>query len=194
MIIFAITSFAATRAFLGRKEVARLQEGKHGERSTSNIIYAGIIGVFLAVLNLFKAYWVFDYGDLFLLFAVSFSVINSDTFASEIGVIDKNVIMITSFRKTDPGVNGGISLFGSLASLLGGLIIAITFTFFYFGTFNVPVVVFVTLMGFLGSNIDSVLGGTLENRGIISKGQVNLFSSIITVILSAVFVYFYALV
>lgn len=125
---------------------------------------------------------------------MSFSVINSDTFASEIGVIDRNVIMITSFRKTDPGVNGGISLIGSLASLFGGLIIAITFTFFYFGTFNVPVVVFVTLMGFLGSNIDSVLGGTLENRGLISKGQVNLFSSIITVILSAVFVYFYALV
>ena len=120
MVIFAVTSFIATKAFFKQKEASRLQEGKHGERSSSNIIYAGIIGVVLALLNFFKIYWIYDYGDFFLLFAVSFSVINSDTFASEIGVIDKNVIMITNFRKTEPGVNGGISLLGSLASLVGG--------------------------------------------------------------------------
>ena len=100
MVIFAVTSFIATKAFFKQKEASRLQEGKHGERSSSNIIYAGIIGVVLALLNLFRIYWIYDYGDFFLLFAVSFSVINSDTFASEIGVIDKNVIMITNFRKT----------------------------------------------------------------------------------------------
>ena len=120
MVIFAVTSFIATKAFFKQKEASRLQEGKHGERSSSNIIYAGIIGVVLALLNFFRIYWIYDYGDFFLLFAVSFSVINSDTFASEIGVIDRNVVMITNFRKTEPGVNGGISLLGSLASLLGG--------------------------------------------------------------------------
>ena len=194
MVIFAVTSFIATKAFFKQKEASRLQEGKHGERSSSNIIYAGIIGVVLALLNFFKIYWIYDYGDFFLLFAVSFSVINSDTFASEIGVIDKNVIMITNFRKTEPGVNGGISLLGSLASLVGGLIIGITFTLFYFSYFDVAVVVFITIMGFVGSNVDSVLGATLENRGLISKGQVNLFSSIITVAISGIFIYFYALV
>ncbi len=194
MVIFAVTSFIATKAFFKQKEASRLQEGKHGERSSSNIIYAGIIGVVLALLNFFRIYWIYDYGDFFLLFAVSFSVINSDTFASEIGVIDRNVVMITNFRKTEPGVNGGISLLGSLASLLGGLIIAITFTLFYFSYFDVAVVVFITIMGFVGSNVDSLLGATLENRGLISKGQVNLFSSIITVAISGIFIYFYALV
>ncbi|MGC8505412.1 MAG: DUF92 domain-containing protein [Thermoplasmata archaeon] len=194
MVIFAVTSFIATKAFFKQKEASRLQEGKHGERSSSNIIYAGIIGVVLALLNFFRVYWVYDYGEFFLLFAVSFSVINSDTFASEIGVIDRNVIMITNLRKTEPGVNGGISLLGSLASLIGGLIIGVTFSLFYFSGFNIAVVIFITIMGFIGSNIDSVLGATLENRGLISKGQVNLFSSVITVALSGVFIYFYALV
>ncbi len=52
-------------------------------------------------------------------------MVNADTFASEIGVIDRNVYMITNFKRTVPGVNGGVSLTGEMAALGGSLIVGI---------------------------------------------------------------------
>ncbi len=45
-------------------------------------------------------------------------------------------------------------------------------------------------MGFLGGcQIDSVLGATLENREKLTKGEVNLISSLLPVIISALIFY-----
>ena len=41
--------------------------------------------------------------------------------------------------------------------------------------------------GFLGSIIDSILGATLESRGILGNGGVNFCSITLTVLLSLVF-------
>jgi uncharacterized protein (TIGR00297 family) len=168
------------------KKAKKLQEGEQGERTTSNVIYAGIIGLALACINFAHTLLHSVPFDYFELFAISFSVINSDTFASELGVVDRNVYMITTFKRTTPGINGGVSLTGEIAALFGALIIGVSYSILAFGTLKIVPLAFVTGMGFLGCQVDSILGALFENYGKMSKGQVNFFASFVSVVVSAI--------
>ncbi len=186
MVLFAVSSYLATRAFFDTKKKLNIQEGKSGERRTSNIMFAGGIGAAIALL-----FFINNLVDpisfpFFELFAVSFAVINADTFASELGTVDRNVYLITTFERVERGVNGGISATGTLASALGSLIVGIIFSFLEFGSFYVLPVLFITAMGFLGSIVDSFAGAIYENRGKISKGMVNFIATFAAVAVSVV--------
>lgn len=180
MLIFAITAEMATRYRLKDKQKRKLQEGENGERHTSNVIYAAVIGIAIAVMH-FANTGGFPY---FLIFGVSFASVNADTFASEIGVFDKNVYMITGFKKITPGMNGGVSLLGEGAALLGALIIGISYIILDFHGFEIIPVIAITALGFVGCQIDSLLGALFENRGKMSKGQVNAISTLLAVALA----------
>ncbi|MHB1708446.1 MAG: DUF92 domain-containing protein [Thermoplasmataceae archaeon] len=187
MIVFAAVSHVATISFLNQKKKISLQEGKEGERKTSNVVYAALIGLGIAVVHFFHPVNV----PYFTLFAVSFAVIASDTFASEIGIMDKKVFMITNFRRTTRGINGGISLIGELAALLGSFIISITYSLLRHGNLDPLPIVAIGIMGFIGCQIDSVLGAAFENRGKLTKGEVNLFASLSAVIVTGLIIIFY---
>jgi len=76
-------------------------------------------------------------------------------------------------------MNGGFSPNGQLAALSGSLLIALIATGLglLVGadalTSPVEFILSVTLIGFIGCQIDSLLGALLENRGYIGKGTVN---------------------
>lgn len=180
MLVFAITAQLATKFRIKDKAMQKLQEGKNGERHASNVIYAALIGIVIAAMNAAKL----DGFPYFLIFGVSFASVNADTFASEIGVLDKNVYMITSFKKITPGINGGISLLGEAMALLGAFIIGIAYIILDFHGFEIVPLIVITLLGFVGCQVDSLLGSLFENRGKMSKGQVNAFSTLIAVALA----------
>lgn len=180
MLVFSISAHFATKAWISKKKDLRLQEGTAGERSSSNVIYAAIIGIAISSLN----YAHFLTGPYFELFAISFAVVNADTFASEIGVLDKNVYLITTMKRVQPGINGGISLLGEISALIGSFIIAVTYALLTLPHFSLTAFLLIGSMGFVGCQIDSVLGATLENRERLSKGEVNFLSSFMAVILS----------
>lgn len=186
MLIFAIASFIVTRMWFSYKKNMQEQEGKHGERGVSNVFYAGLIGVIIAVVSALSNSLHLSGVHFFELFAVSFAVITSDTFASEVGVIDSNVRLITSMQKVSPGTNGGISLTGTVASIIGALIIGVSFSLLAYDKFILYKVLFITGMGFLGNLVDSLLGATLERGGKLTKGAVNLYSSLFAVVLSLI--------
>ncbi len=180
MLIFAITAYIATKYRIKEKIKNNLQEGKNGERHASNVIYAAIIGIFIAFANITR----FHNLPFFEIFAVSFASVNADTFASEIGVFDKNVYLITNFKKITPGINGGISLLGETAAIVGALIIGISYSILALHTIAFLPVFVITLLGFIGCQVDSILGSLFENGNKLSKGQVNAFSTLFAVFVS----------
>ncbi len=189
LLIFAVFSHLATKAFFDLKQKNKLQEGEKGERRTSNVFYAGITGLVIALLNVTTIIARYPYFHYFELFAISLSVISADTFASEIGVIDKKVYMITNLKRTTPGINGGVSAVGQLAALLGASIVGVSYGLLSVGGFNILRVILVILLGFIGCQIDSYLGALFENRGKLSKGEVNFIASFSGVILGVIFLY-----
>jgi uncharacterized protein (TIGR00297 family) len=184
LIIFAVVSHLATKAFFSTKKAYKVQEGVSGERRVSNVFYAGIIAILISSIHFTSILEKFQSYHYFALFASSISVIAADTFASEIGVIDRKVFMITTLKRTKQGINGGVSLTGELAAVLGSSIIAVSYLILsgrYFELY-LPLVVFIS--GFLGCQMDSILGAVFENRGYLSKGWVNMLASLFGVLFS----------
>jgi len=167
LIIFTGLGFAATLVGLAKKRAKGLQEGKHGERMYKNVIAVGIAPCTFAVLHFFLGS---DYYEMMTIaYLSSIAVAAADTIASEVGVKDKNVWLITTFKRVEPGVDGGISVIGTLLALMAAtvttaigwvLIFGLTFEWLFF----IPVIA-----GMIGCFADSLLGATLETKGRISK-------------------------
>jgi len=110
---------------------------------------------------------------------VGMAVLCSDTLASELGVFYK-AYLITNLKEVPPGTDGGISKMGEIYAFIGALapslIAMIIFLYGCVWTFNIYYIIYPTILGFVGCQIDSLLGATLERKGYIGKGMVNLIS------------------
>ena len=85
----------------------------------------------------------------------------ADTLASDIGTLSKKEpINILTLKKGEKGLSGNISMLGLTASLIGSILIALIY---YIGIErNITSLIIITLSGFLGSIIDSILGSAIQ--------------------------------
>ncbi|MEM6730031.1 MAG: DUF92 domain-containing protein [Myxococcota bacterium] len=86
---------------------------------------------------------------------------SSDTFASAIGALDEaeTVPSLPSFVAVPKGMSGGISLYGTIAAFIATIPVA---AFVLAGGGKVAEFLVVIVMGFVGANLDSVLGTTMQ--------------------------------
>ncbi|KAJ3381376.1 hypothetical protein HDU84_005148 [Entophlyctis sp. JEL0112] len=127
----------------------------------------------LAKLNtaLIAAYIGYDLdlsGDCLILFS-HYACCAGDTWASELGILSPGLpVLITSFKQVPRGTNGGVSLIGLAASIVGGAFVAAVGSLAFLGSscFDSHLVWNVTVVGAVcgltGSLIDSILGATLQ--------------------------------
>ncbi len=170
LILFLFISFAATKYKYNFKKNICQQEGGKGGRRWNNVIANGTIPAIIALLFFF-----FSNGIISVIFIASISVAASDTLASEIGLLSKKVYMITNMRKVEPGVNGGISWLGTGAAFFGALLMSLIGWFLLSPVLPRVWMLVPILVGFLGCQIDSLLGATLEGK-ILTKHTVNIIS------------------
>lgn len=187
LLLFLMTSFIATRYRFEEKRAIGAQEGMQGERRYSNVLANGLAPTFLAMISFFNgAILPKPLGGL--LFVSAISVAASDTLASELGVLSPRTYCITTLEKVRPGTNGGVSFLGQGAALLAAIYTTFMAWLFlyllppYVGlatTFpSSPVLLGIPIIvGFLGCQVDSVVGATLETRGLVSKKTNNLLST-----------------
>ncbi|MEE3082677.1 MAG: DUF92 domain-containing protein [Candidatus Thermoplasmatota archaeon] len=175
LLSFLTAGFAATKWRYAEKTEKGFNEGQQGERDWTNVVANGGVPLIISLIALYTENW----QDLLPVFAASVAVATSDTFASEFGCLEERVWMITTLKKCEPGINGGFSAKGQLAAFVGAgliaLISALLGVILNADALDYPIhfVLGVTAIGFIGCQIDSVLGATLENRGFIGKGTVN---------------------
>jgi uncharacterized protein (TIGR00297 family) len=157
-------------------------EGKHGTRGYKNVFSNS-----LAALVLAMAYGVFPSHSAVLMAAYlgSLATACGDTLASEIGQTFKGEPrMITTLKKAKRGTDGAVSWLGEGAALFGSLAIALLAYFLI--QQDMVLLLVVTAGGFIGTNIDSALGATLQQKGYLSNNGVNLFATIAGAIVTGV--------
>lgn len=185
LLLFALLGLgsAATRFRFSEKKARKVSEKQGGRRSTRNVVANGLAPALLAVFApLIGDTWGANVAAVAYVSAIA--VAAADTFASEFGSLAKRVYLITTFRAVPAGVDGGVSLPGQVAALAGGLAISLLGALFLgvltLGDLRMSVNAWTLLlpvaMGFLGCQVDSVLGATLEGDGLFTKEETNLLS------------------
>jgi len=188
LILFVVASVLATRYRFEEKQQRNVQEGVHGERGISNVVAHIVIPTGLAL----AAGWnppVLPLPTVAVLYAAALAFGASDTFGSEFGVLAGHARSILTARPVPPGTNGGVSATGTLWAGIGAVTTGLVGYALYllFGTATPPGAVIVGVAaaaGFLGCQIDSVLGETLENRGFLTKHSTNLFGMLSAVVIA----------
>jgi uncharacterized protein (TIGR00297 family) len=103
----------------------------------------------------------------YILYLGSLAAVNSDTWATEIGVLSKRLPRsIKNFKNVPPGTSGGITGLGLGSGFLGALIIALSSILFdstdYSLSFSHLFFYIIVLGGFLAGLVDSLLGATIQ--------------------------------
>ncbi|MCL4447366.1 MAG: DUF92 domain-containing protein [Candidatus Thermoplasmatota archaeon] len=185
LFLFLGLSYISTLAGFEKKRSWSLQEGLKGERGAKNVLAAGALPAAISLLS----FWNFSPKITFFLYLVALGTILSDTAASEIGSLDENTYMILTLRPAETGINGGISVLGTVVSFVFPVFFSVL-GFVIFGVLSsTPLIslldlTFISgLLAFAGCLIDSVLGETLENRGYLTKYSVNFLSALFATII-----------
>jgi uncharacterized protein (TIGR00297 family) len=194
LLIFLLTSFAATRFRFSLKEKRGVQEGVRGERGGANVVANGLVPAAIAFLPFIAQSMEvepFPMEHTGLIFVSAIAVAAADTLASEIGVLSDRTRLITTLKRVAPGTDGGVSWLGNLSALAAAAYTAVIgWVFLAFLTDTMPmnplVILIPLVIGFVGCQIDSVFGATLERRGWLTKKTNNL----LTVSIGAVLTWF----
>jgi uncharacterized protein (TIGR00297 family) len=174
LIVFTFMGFAVTKFRFQIKESKGLQEGRKGERTYRNVLANGLVPALVAV----TAFATGSQGSVLAAIAYisSVAVAAADTTASELGVLSDRTYLITTGERVAPGTDGGISLNGTMWCVLASAVASYTGWLVIVNQPFDPLVLIPVAMGVAGCMVDSVIGATLERRGVVGKLHVNFLS------------------
>ena len=186
MVVFLVLGSIATRWKFEEKRALSIHEGNEGVRGWRNVLANGAAPSIVAILS-----WLGDGDWYFLGMACCAAVALSDTLAAEIGSLDPRTRSISNLEAVPPGTNGGMSPTGTFAALSGSLVIAVAtvlmLPYSHDGFHHDSTIladargmtfVLITIVGWLGCQVDSILGALLENEGYIGKHSVNFLATL----------------
>lgn len=171
MIAFFILGSVATKYKYEYKKRIGVEQGQSGARGYKNVFANGIAATAAAVL-----FGVFEEPVFAVMYVGCVATAAADTLASEIGVTGGVPYLITSLKKVPIGTNGGVTMVGESVALLGGLVVSLVALLL--GLITLPMAAVCTLAGFIGTNLDSLVGATLENRGFLGNAGTNLLATV----------------
>lgn len=167
LIVFFIT-LAATRLGASRKQQLRIAEAKSGRSASQVMANLGIAALVLVITD-------FRYACLPALAALA--EVAADTTSSEIGTaFSGGAILITTWRPVPSGTDGGISLIGTAAGLVGAMVTGACAL--GLGLIRIELAMVIACAATAGMLIDSLLGALLEGRGYLNNDLVNLLSTL----------------
>jgi uncharacterized protein (TIGR00297 family) len=157
LMIFFITSSTLSRLFKKRKHGLDEKFSKGHERDAGQVFgNGGLATAFVVIHAIFP-----ESGIGWAGFAAALAAVNADTWATELGVLNPTPPrMITNLKKrVEKGTSGGVSLFGTFASLTGAAVIALPAALM---TNDWSLFLPIALAGLAGSLFDSFLGATVQ--------------------------------
>jgi uncharacterized protein (TIGR00297 family) len=159
LLTFFISSSALSKAFKVRKANLSEKFSKGSRRDWGQVFANGGLGTILVLMS--NAYP----GESWIWFAYAgaMAAVNADTWATELGVLNpKHPRLITTREVVEPGTSGGISVYGTLATLGGAALIGLVGVMFSPPGDRWSFLLVTTLGGSCGSLFDSLLGATVQ--------------------------------
>jgi len=200
MFYFLVGSFA-TRIGMAQKEAEGIAEKRSGARGPENVWGSALTGALCAF-----GVGLIDSGilpvphsptggvtppvlhSLLLLgYVASFSTKLSDTCASEVGkAYGKRTFLITTLQPVPRGTEGAISLEGTLAGVVAS--VAQALIGWGVGLIDLVGVPWCVLAAFIATNIESLIGATLQSRfSWLTNEVVNILNTLIGAIMAILF-------
>lgn len=212
MFYFVVGSFV-TRIGMAQKEAEGIAEKRSGARGPENV-WGSALSAALCALGVGMINWGlistpdsctgrFDIfgctqmlsvlnlpllNSLLLLgYVASFSTKLSDTCASEVGkAYGKRTFLITTLQPVPRGTEGAVSLEGTYAGVLAS--VAQALVGWAVGLIDVWGVLWCVLAAFIATNIESVIGATLQSRfNWLTNELVNILNTLIGAIAAMLF-------
>lgn len=156
LFFFFLSSSALSR--LHRSKTAAADAKHSAARDYRQVLCNG--GVYAALGTLSG-----EMHTLYICMAVSLATSTADTWASEIGIYFRGKTWdILRLRPAPVGLSGGVSLQGTLGGLMGAGAVALLCYVLLPERPSLSVIAFVTLAGFCGMLLDSIIGAGLQAR------------------------------
>ncbi|MGB6295987.1 MAG: TIGR00297 family protein [Rivularia sp. (in: cyanobacteria)] len=164
---YFIVGSAVTRIGMEQKEAEGIAEKRSGARGPENVwgsaFTAALCALGIGIINLQATSEIFLSSLLTLGYVASFCTKLSDTCASEVGkAYGKRTFLITTLQPVPRGTEGAVSLEGTLAGIFASVLLAMLG--WGVGLINVWGILWCILAAFIATNLESVIGATLQSR------------------------------
>ncbi|WP_121810084.1 DUF92 domain-containing protein [Mucilaginibacter kameinonensis] len=180
MTTFFILGSAATSVQSKTKEDINAAEkgGRTAAQVLANAGTAALCGITILALPAHTPV-------LQLMMAASFASATADTLSSELGMVyGKRFFNIITLKPDTRGLDGVISVEGTLIGVIGSVVIAAVYAIGMGWTVKL---IWIVIAGTLGNLIDSVLGAILERKGLINNNTVNFLNTLVAALFMLLF-------
>ncbi|MBN3869473.1 TIGR00297 family protein [Nostoc sp. JL33] len=189
VMFYFLVGSGVTRIGMAQKEAEGIAEKRSGARGPENVWGSALTGALCALgvglinsgfIVLSPQFLVSNLQSLLLLgYVASFSTKLADTTASEVGkAYGKSTFLITTLQPVPRGTEGAVSLEGTLAGIVAS--VAIAFVGWAVGLIDLLGVAWCVLAAFIATNIESVIGATLQSKYTwLTNEVVNIFNTLI---------------
>ncbi|WP_066502602.1 DUF92 domain-containing protein [Abyssisolibacter fermentans] len=165
MLSFFISSSLLSHFKKNRKQECAKLFDKTGNRDILQVFANGGVGLIYSII------YHFSHNIIHLIcICIAFAASNADTWATELGVLNKTKpFSLRTFKRVNKGTSGAISLLGTFSSFIGSVFIALVSIFLIIymnvdiGNLSIlKIFILISLGGFFGGLIDSFLGATVQ--------------------------------
>jgi len=180
LAFFVVLGSLCTRVGLRRKQAIHVAQERGGRRGARNVLANAVVPAVCALLAATSSR-----PEPFLWgFAGALAAAAADTVESEIGVLSRRrPRLITTLEPVDAGVDGAISPLGTCSGLLASLALALVG--WSVGMLPAGAVPLVGFSGLAATLVESLVGATLERRGLLGNEGVNLVNTLTGALLAA---------
>lgn len=183
LIAFFVIGTGCTKLGYARKAAARIAQEAGGRRGARNALAKTSVPAAAALFAV-----VTEQPLIFAAaFAGAFATASGDTASSEIGKLwGRRTFLITTLRPVERGTEGAVSLEGTLAGIAAAAAVGAL------GVWLLPLPAAalwaIPVAAFAANTMESVLGATLEQRGLLDNEAVNFLNTLAGALLAALLV------